>query len=164
MDTRVGKVGLGELEGVVTAAAALSRLEWKDKIAQYLSVETFLPAVGQGAIAIEGRSDESELVQLVSKINHLSSWQAVQAERAFLLETGGGCRAPIAALATIRENRLHLEGMVASPVSRKIIRDLIEGAVESAQELGTTLARRILSSGADKFIADLQFPPLSKGD
>jgi hydroxymethylbilane synthase len=155
MDTRVGKVGSGELEGVITAAAALSRLEWKDRIAQYLPVETFLPAVGQGAIAVEGRSDEAELVQLLSKINHLASWQAVNAERAFLLETGGGCRAPIAALGTIKEGRLRLKGMVASPASRKMIRDSIEGAVESAEELGVTLARKILSSGADKFIAEV---------
>ena len=155
MDTRVAKAASNELDGIITAAAALSRLDWKGKITQYLPVETFLPAVGQGAIAVEGRSNDHAIVQLVSKINHLATWQAVAAERAFLLETGGGCRAPIAALGTIHGTLLHLEGMVASPLSRKIIRDSLEGPVESADKLGTTLAKKILSSGADKFIAEV---------
>ncbi len=155
MDTRVQKASSGELDGVITAAAALSRLNWKDKITQYLPIETFLPAAGQGALVIEGRSKDKEIIALVSRINHISTWQAVVAERAFLRELGGGCRAPIAALGTVSRGKLRLEGMVAGPTSRKIMRDLIEGDAVSAEELGLTLARKMLKMGASQYIAEV---------
>lgn len=155
MDTRVRKASSGELDGVITASAALSRLEWQDKIRQYLPADAFLPAAGQGALVIEGRSRDKELIALVSKINHLPTWQAVTAERAFLRELGGGCRAPIAALGTVSGGKLRLEGMVAGPTSRKIMRDSIEGEAASAEKLGLTLAQKMLKMGASQFMAEV---------
>ncbi len=156
MDTRIGKVSSNELDGIVTAAAALTRLDWKDKITQYLPLENFLPAAGQGAIVIEGRTDDQDLIGLVSRINHLPTWQAVTAERAFLLELGGGCRAPIAALGTVKGDKLRLEGMVASPISGIMMRDSIEGEAHSAQKLGVKLGQKMLKAGASEFIAEVK--------
>lgn len=154
VDTRLRKVSSGEVEGVILAAAGLVRLGWQDKITQYLPLENFLPAAGQGALVVEARSDDKEIVELISLINHLTTWQCVTAERTFLLELGGGCRAPIATLGTIDGNKLRLEGMVASPVGKKVLRDSIEGNVTSSRELGMTLARRMLATGASEFIAE----------
>ena len=87
-------------------------------------------------------------------INHLPTWQCVTAERTFLRELGGGCRAPIATLGTIDGNTLRLEGMVASPTGKKLLRDSTEGDVTSAEELGMTLARTMLDMGASELIAE----------
>lgn len=154
VDTRLRKVDSGEISGVVLAAAGLKRLGWHDKITQYLPLENFLPAAGQGALVVEARVEDKELIDLVSPLNHLPTWQCVTAERAFLRELGGGCRAPIATLGTINGDTLRLEGMVASPTGTKLLRDSIEGNVTSTEELGMTLARNMLEMGASELIAE----------
>ncbi len=154
VDTRLSKVDSGEIGGVVLAAAGLKRLGWQDKITQYLPLKNFLPAAGQGALVVEARLEDKELIDLVLPINHLPTWQCVTAERTFLRELGGGCRAPIATLGTIDGVRLRLEGMVANPIGRKMLRDSIEGDITSAQELGMNLARKMLAMGASEFIAE----------
>ncbi|MEK7353251.1 MAG: hydroxymethylbilane synthase, partial [Chloroflexota bacterium] len=98
VDTRLGKVTSGELDGVILAAAGLNRLGWEDRITEYLPIEHFLPAVGQGVLAIEGRSDEKGCSKIAAPLNHLPTWQSITAERAFLRTLAGGCQAPIAAL------------------------------------------------------------------
>jgi hydroxymethylbilane synthase len=98
IDTRLRKVSAGEFDGVIVAAAAMIRLGWEERITEYLPVDYFTPAVGQGALGIEIRSEDKEIRTLVSKINDETAWQAVTAERTFLQALGGGCRAPIAAL------------------------------------------------------------------
>jgi hydroxymethylbilane synthase len=154
VDTRLRKVSSGEVDGVILAAAALSRLGWQDKITQYLPLENFLPAAGQGALVVEARLDDKEMVDLFLPVNHLPTWQCVSAERTFLRELGGGCRAPIAALGTIEGTKLRLEGMVASPTDKNVLRDSIEGDITSSEELGMKLARRMLEMGASKYIAE----------
>ncbi len=154
VDTRLKKVSSGEVDGVILAAAALSRLGWQDKITQYLPLENFLPGAGQGALVVEARSDDKEIVDLVLPINHLPTWQCVTAERTFLRELGEGCRAPIATLGTIDGTKLRLEGMVASPNGKKMLRDAIEGSVTSAEELGMKLARKMLEMGASESISE----------
>ena len=152
VDTRLRKASDGEVSGVVIAAAAMSRMGWQERITQRLSTSEFLPAAGQGAIVIEARSGEVEVREIVARVNHLPTWQCVTAERAFLGELGGGCRAPIAALATVDGDRIRLEGMVASPVSRRVLRDSIEGGAAASEALGVELARRMLGAGAAEFI------------
>jgi hydroxymethylbilane synthase len=154
VDTRLRKVDSGEIGGVVLAAAGLKRLGWHDKITQYLPIENFLPAAGQGSLVLEAKSNDKEIVELVTPINHLTTWQCVTAERTFLRELGGGCRAPIATLGTIDGNTLRLEGMVASSTGKKLFRDSIEGDVTPAEELGVTLARKMLEMGASELIAE----------
>jgi hydroxymethylbilane synthase len=154
VDTRLRKVSSCEVDGVILAVAALSRLGWQDKITQYLPLENFLPAAGQGALVLEARSDDKEIVGLISPLNHFPTWQCVIAERTFLRELGGGCRAPIATLGTIDGTKLRLEGMVASPAGKKVLRDSIDGDVTSSRELGIKLARTMLEMGAAEFITE----------
>jgi len=153
-DTRLRKVAEGELDGVILAAAAMQRLGWQEKITEYLPLEHFLPAVGQGALAIEARSDDWEVAELLAPLNHVPTWQSITAERAFLEALGGGCRAPIASLGTFKNGTLQLDGMVADVGTKKIIRSLAKDSALSPQELGARLAQKLLAMGADEFIAE----------
>jgi hydroxymethylbilane synthase len=154
IDTRLKKIQSGEVEGVILAAAAMIRLGWREKITQYLAVEDFLPSVGQGAIAIETRRNNGYLQELISQINHIPTWQCITAERVFLSTLGGGCRAPIAALASINGNQLHLEGMAASSDGAKMLRISGEGMITSAEEIGKDLAKELLAMGASEFFEE----------
>lgn len=153
VDTRLRKVAEGEFAGVILAAAAMQRLGWENKISEYLPLEHFLPAVGQGTLAIEARSDDREVAELLAPLNHVPTWQSITAERTFLETLGGGCRAPIAALGTIKDDKLKLEGMVADVKTRKTIHASVEDSALSPQELGALLAQKLLVMGADEFIA-----------
>ncbi len=154
VDTRLRKVSSGEVDGVIVAAAALIRLGWEDKITDYLPPEHFLPAVGQGVLAIEVRLGDEGIVELVSPINHLPTWQSITAERAFLSALGGGCRAPIAALGTISGGTLRLEGMVADMTGKRILHASEEGGTTALEQVGVQLAQRMLSMGAAEFITE----------
>jgi hydroxymethylbilane synthase len=153
VDTRLRKVFSGEFDGVIVAAAALLRLGWDKRITEYLPRD-FLPAVGQGALAVEARLGDVDIARLVLPINHLPTWQCVTAERALLRALGGGCRAPVAALGTVNGNTLKLEGMVASVSGRKVLRASEEGSAISAEEIGVRLAQRMLAKGAVEIIAE----------
>ncbi len=153
IDTRVRKVSDGEFDGIIVAAAAMIRLGWQERIAEYLPVENFTPAVGQGALGIEIRSQDSEIYELVSKINDSPTWAAVTAERAFLLALGGGCQAPIAALGTISDNCITLEGMVAGIQGNQILRAAEQGNTGEPEQLGKHLARKMMDSGALSLIS-----------
>ena len=154
VDTRLRKVTDGEFAGIILAAAAMQRLGWEEKISEYLPLDYFLPAVGQGALAMEARLDDDETVKMVAPLNHLPTWQSITAERAFLSALGGGCRAPIAALGTVKNGTLKLEGMVADVSEKKIVRASVEGSATSPEELGVRLAQKLLVMGADEFIVE----------
>ena len=154
VDTRLRMVADGEVDGVILAAAAMKRLDWGGRITEYLPVEQFLPAVGQGTLVIEARSDDKEVNEIVAPLNHLPTWQCVSAERAMLSALGGGCRAPIAALGTVTGTSLRLEGMVADASGEKILHGSEEGGAISPEELGVKLAQKLLAMGAAEFIAE----------
>lgn len=152
VDTRLRKVYNGEFDGVILAAAAIVRLGWQDKITQYLPLERFLPAVGQGALAIESRLGDEKVIELISPVNHLPTWQSITAERAFLKALGGGCRNPIAALGTVNGASLKLEGMVANINSNKMISASLESGIMSPEELGKHLAEKMLGMRAGELL------------
>jgi hydroxymethylbilane synthase len=154
VDSRLRRVSSGQLEGVIVAAAALLRLGWDDKITGYLPLESFLPAVGQGALAVEARDDDDRVIKMIEPINHLPTWQAMAAERAFLHAVEGGCRTPVAALATVHDGILEIAAMVATRDGSKIMKDSYRGSAGSAQEAGDKLARRMLANGAAGLIGD----------
>jgi len=154
VDTRLRKITSGELDGAIMAAAALIRLGWQERVTEYLSVEQFLPAVGQGALGIETKADDSYIIKLVSKLDHQPSHAGILAERAFLKALGGGCRAPIAALGVVSGNSLELKGMVAGVNSRHFLRGQDKGTISSAEEIGQRLAHSLLEKGATKLIAE----------
>ncbi|OGN92127.1 MAG: hydroxymethylbilane synthase [Chloroflexi bacterium RBG_13_48_17] len=148
IDTRLRKVSDGEFDGVVVAAAAMIRLGWQEKITEYLPIEHFTPAVGQGTLGIEVRSEDKEIAALVSKINDQPTWQAVTAERTFLQTLGGGCRAPIAALGTVSAGTLKLTGMVAGADGSQILRAAEQGKTSTPEQIGKRLARKMADMGA----------------
>jgi len=156
VDTRLRKVASGEFDGVIVAAAAMLRLGWQDKVSEYLPLEHFIPAVGQGALAIETRLNDKEVAELISPLNHIPTWQSITAERAFLRALGGGCRAPIAALGTVKGNTLKLGGMVGDASGKEILYTAEEGSASFPEELGVQLAQKMLGMGASDFNAEVK--------
>jgi hydroxymethylbilane synthase len=152
IDTRLRKVSDGEFDGIIVAAAAVIRLGWEGKITEYLPVERFVPAVGQGALAIEIRSEDKQIATLVSKINDKSTWRAITAERTFLQALGGGCRAAIAALSIVSGRTLKLTGMVAGPPGSRILHATEEGDTSIPEQIGERLARKMVDMGAMSLI------------
>jgi hydroxymethylbilane synthase len=153
IDTRLRKVSDGEFDGIIVAAAAMIRLGLEDKITEYLPVEHFVPAVGQGTLAIEIRSADKQIAAVVSQINDKPTWQAITAERTFLQALGGGCRAPIAALGTVSGQTLKLAGMVACPAGTQILRAVEKGAASAHEQIGKNLARKMIELGASSLIS-----------
>ncbi len=156
VDTRLRKVAEGEFDGVILAAAAMKRLGCEDRISEYLPLEYFIPAVGQGTLAIEARLEDKDIAKIIAPLNHLPTWQSITAERAFLSALGGGCRAPIAALGTVNGATLKLDGMVADVSRKKIVHASVEGSVASPEELGKRLAQKVLAMGAAEFITGVK--------
>jgi hydroxymethylbilane synthase len=148
IDTRLHKVFSSEVDGVIVAAAAMLRLGWEERITEYLPIETFLPEVGQGALAIEIRSDDKEIAELVRPLNHEPTWQAIVAERAFIHALGGGCRTPIAAMGTVRGDTLKLQGMATSISENRILWARAEGSAMAPEALGIQLAQQMREMGA----------------
>ena len=156
VDSRLRKVSSGELQGVIIAAAAMIRLGWDDKITEYLPLDSFLPAVGQGALAIEARKGDTVIEEYMTVLNHLPTRQAVNAERAFLHAVEGGCRAPVAALATVDGQLLRISAMVADKAGTKIIKKSLEGDAWQAESQGVKLAQMMLDAGAASLIKEIR--------
>lgn len=154
VDTRLKKVESGEVDAVILAAAGLVRLGCQGRIVEYLSTEQFLPAAGQGALAVETRCDDRETRDIVSSLDHSPSRASVMAERTFLREMGGGCAVPIGALGTVADGMLCLDGFVASPRGDSVLRSRVEGSVASPSEVGATLARKLLDMGASDLLKE----------
>lgn len=152
VDTRLHKLAAGEYDAIILAAAALLRMGWGNKITEYLPADVFLPAVGQGALALEVRESDAEMVELVSAVNDVEAERAVTAERAFLAALGGGCRAPIAAHATISDGALALTAMVGGTTGSRTLSGRESGKPEDAVQIGRRLAERLLQMGAGEFI------------
>ena len=147
VDTRLRKLDEGQYGAIILASAGLRRLGLAARISAPVEIEEMLPAVGQGALGIETRNDE-ELVRLLAPLEDKETRAACTAERALLRALGGGCQLPIAAHALVRDERLRLYGMVAEVSGETIVRDAVEGAPADAEQLGSSLAARLLESGA----------------
>jgi hydroxymethylbilane synthase len=156
VDTRLGRLESGALDAIVLACAGLVRLGLESRITTRLSPGTMLPAVGQGAIGIECRSDDRRTRALVSALDDAATHTALAAERAFARTLGGSCQSPIAALARIEEGGLTLQGLVAEPDGSRLLRDSISGDCARAETLGEELARRLLESGARELLERLR--------
>ncbi|MBI4483958.1 MAG: hydroxymethylbilane synthase [Acidobacteria bacterium] len=153
IDTRMAKLhAQEELDGIVLATAGLVRLGYEQQIAERLSPEVVLPAVGQGALAVECLADDQQTLELIQFLNHPPTSLAVGAERACLLRLGGGCQVPIAALGTVEESRLTLSGMVAAPDGSRLLRDQVQGPAEQAESLGRELGEKLIAAGADQVL------------
>lgn len=152
LDTRLRKLREGQFDAIVLAAAGLRRLAWAHEITEYLAPEISLPAIGQGALGIEGRRDDLFIRSLLSGLNHPSSMTAVLAERALLHRLQGGCQVPIAAYATVTGTGVRLEGLVASVDGKELFRETADGTVEDPESIGIQLAERLLARGGDRIL------------
>ncbi|MDY6843028.1 MAG: hydroxymethylbilane synthase [Thermodesulfobacteriota bacterium] len=155
LDTRLKKLYQGTFDAIILAAAGLVRMGWEDKISQYLSPTICLPAIGQGALGIETRKDDIETNQIVSTLNDEETATIVRAERGFLKRLLGGCQVPIAAFCTLSHDTLTLQGLVGKTDGSKILKDEIIGDIHHPEDLGTTLAERLLHKGAREILEEV---------
>ncbi len=155
LDTRLRKLREGQFDAIVLAAAGLRRLAWDAEITEYLPVHLSLPAIAQGALGIEARSDDTFVRELLSRFEHRPTRITVTAERALLHRLEGGCQVPIAAHAALEGDRLTVDGLVASVDGRRVIRHQIQGPASEAQALGTKLAERLLADGGDVILKEI---------
>jgi len=156
IDTRIKKLYSQDLDAIVLAAAGLERMGWSDKISQYLEPAISLPAVGQGVLVLEVRSNDDSIKELVKGINHHDTYVRVAAERSFLSYLEGSCKIPIAAYAQIEDDELSIEGMVASLDGSRLLRAKLKGSREEAKELGVKLAQRLVEQGAAEILAEIK--------
>jgi len=155
VDTRLGKLERGELDAIVLACAGLRRLGFGDRITAALSTEESLPAIGQGALAIECRKDDAATAARLAALDDPATHRAVAAERGFLARLEGDCKTPLAAFATLDKNsqRLSLEGLIGAPDGSRIVRATVEGPAADGPALGRALAERLLADGGGALLA-----------
>jgi hydroxymethylbilane synthase len=141
LDTRMRKLDEGQYDTIILAAAGLRRLGWVDCISELIPVDVMIPAVGQGALAIETRDDSGDAYQLARTLDHRPSRIAITAERAFLAVFGGGCQVPIGAHATVDNGNVHLRAFVSEPDGSNVKRGKLSGTDPVA--VGEQLAKRL---------------------
>ena len=152
VDTRLRKLDEGQYDALILASAGLRRLELEDRINATISPEEMVPAVGQGAIAIETRADDEFAVETTGDLDHEETRLCCLAERAFLRSLGGGCQFPIAGHAVIENEELKLDGLVATPDGARILREQFSGSPRNADEIGLSLATRLIDLGANSLL------------
>jgi len=155
VNTRLKKLDDGEYDAIILAAAGLKRLEFEDRITQFIGTDICLPAIGQGAVGIECRSDDARVNNLIAPLADNKTMIRVRAERAMNERLQGGCQVPIAGYAEFEHGLIMLRGLVGQVDGKKIIRADIAGPADSAEELGVVLAEDLLSRGADKILNEL---------
>jgi hydroxymethylbilane synthase len=154
IDTRLRKLDGGEVDALVMAAAGLKRIGREDRIAEYLSDDTCVSAVAQGALAIEA-PDENSKRAMLAFLHDAATFAEVSAERALLAHLGGGCHVPIGARARVAGDQLKMIAVVANPDGSGLCRGEIVGMVGEGGQLGRRLAEQLLQQGADKFLTSV---------
>ncbi len=162
LNTRMAKLDAGEYDALILAVAGLQRLGMGARIHQILPKEVSLHAVGQGALGIECRADDPEVISLLKGIEHPQTRDRCLAERAFLRDLEGGCQVPIGVNTEIYGNNLTLTGIVASVDGTKVVQDTVEGTATDAEQLGTELANRMRKQGAQEILEEI-FAVIQRG-
>lgn len=155
VNTRLRKLDDGEYDAVILASAGLLRLGFAERIRAFIDTDDSLPAIGQGAIGIECRSDDERVNALLAPLHHADTAACVTAERAMNHRLEGGCQVPIGGHATLTEGELFLRGLVGTVDGSEIVRAEISGAVADASQLGSTLADELLEHGAAQILQEL---------
>ncbi len=162
LNTRMSKLDAGEYDALILAVAGLQRLGMGARIHQILPKEVSLHAVGQGALGIECRTDDPEVISLLKGIEHPQTRDRCLAERAFLRDLEGGCQVPIGVNTEIYGNNLTLTGIVASVDGNKMVKDTVVGTATHAEQLGTELAHRMRKQGAQEILEEI-FAVIQRG-
>jgi hydroxymethylbilane synthase len=152
VDTRVRKVDEGLFDAAVLAVAGLERLGLLDRASELFATDVMLPAVGQGALAIEARANDGEALELLSAIDNVETRLACEAERAFLHRLGGGCRLPFGALAEMEGKTLRIRGFISDDSGARMFRAETSGSSGEAVSIGVRLAELLLEQGASEFV------------
>lgn len=155
VDTRLRKLDEGRMDAIILAAAGLERLGHAGRIKEIIPTSVCLPAVGQGALAIECRSNDEEVRSMLAFLNDDAVKQATDAERAFLGLIEGGCQVPIGVHADVNGTEIKIEAVIASLDGSAILRNTISGPSEQAAELGRQLGRQMLDDGGRQILADI---------
>lgn len=155
LNTRLAKLDAGEYDALVLAVAGLQRLGMSDRIHQVIPASISLHAVGQGALGIECRADDAEVLDLLRALSHIPTTQRCYAERAFLRSLEGGCQVPIGVNTSLNGDTLTLTGLVASIDGQRLVKDSITGPATNAEQLGIDLAERLREMGAAEILAEI---------
>jgi hydroxymethylbilane synthase len=155
VDTRLRKVGDGEYDAIVLAKAGLDRLGLSQRISEIFAPEVFMPAVGQGAIAVETRLGDNETGDLLSKLDDSETRAAIITERALLAALQGGCQVPIGAWARIERGEMVLEACVTSVDGQQQVKQRLSGAPDQGQQLGEQMARLLMETGAQTILEEV---------
>ncbi len=155
VNTRLRKLDEGEYDAIILAAAGLIRLGFEERIKHAIDPLFSLPAIGQGAVGIECRSNDKRINDLIAPLNHSETAIRVRAERAMNNRLEGGCQVPIGGFAVLDSGKILLRGLVGKPDGTEIVRGDITGKVEDAETLGTTLADDLLSRGAKEILQEV---------
>ncbi len=155
VNTRLAKLDAGEYDAIILASAGLKRLGLAERITASLSSSDSLPAIGQGAIGIECRSDDAEVHSYLQVLHDENTSLRVSAERAMNQRLNGGCQVPIAGFAEISGDQIHLRGLVGSPDGSVIYRTAASAGFADAEQLGIAVAENLLNQGADRILREL---------
>jgi hydroxymethylbilane synthase len=156
LNTRFAKLDSGDYDAIILAAAGVIRLGWTNRISAFLEPAEWLPAVGQGALAVVARADDDNTAALLTSFHDPATAACVAAERSLLNRLEGGCQVPIGALATLVGGRLTLDGLVTSIDGDRVLRGQSEGDMSEAAEIGYRLAGQLLREGADEILAEIR--------
>ncbi len=155
LNTRLKKLDEGQYDALVLAVAGLVRLGWKDRVSQVIPGEISLHAVGQGALGVECRAEDPEILRIVAALNHAPTALMCRAERAFLRALEGGCQVPIGVRTALVDDTLTLEGMVARLDGTLLIRDTHTGPATDPEALGQALADKLRAQGAETILQEV---------
>lgn len=155
VNTRLAKLDAGDFDAIVLAKSGLERLEFYDRIRSPMPAEQSLPAIGQGALGIETRVEDTEMNALIAPLNCELTSITVKAERALNRRLQGGCQVPIGGYAILNQDDIWLRGLVGRPDGTEMLYEEIRGKAVDAEKLGTQLGETLLGRGADKILADV---------
>ena len=156
LNTRFKKLEESDWDGMILAKAGMVRLGWAEKITEVLSTDRMLPAVGQGALAIEIRAVDKQIRRIVRVLNHEATEQSTGGERALLQRLEGGCQVPIGTYGRIEKDEFFLDAIVGTLDGKKTVRGKIHGAPEQAEALGRKLGDTLLAGGADEILETIR--------
>ena len=159
VDTRLKKLDDGEYDAIILAEAGLTRLGLTDRITQLLPTDTMIPAVGQGALAIETRADDDDLKQALSFLCDEETTAATAAERTFLAAINGSCQVPVGVYGKAKDGQLTLSCIIAAPDGSRVFRHQATGPVSDSRSLGQQAAKTLLDEGGRQILTDLGITP-----
>ena len=155
VDTRLRKVESGEYDAILLAKAGLDRLGWSNRISEVLSPEVCMPAVGQGALGVQGRLKDHDLADALAPLDDFETRQSIVAERALLAALEGGCQVPLGAWARFERGELAIDSVVCSPDGAQHVRQRLTGPPDQARELGQRVAQMLIGSGAREILEEV---------